>query len=325
MDPIAPATLDVSVVVPVYGGQKTIGALATGVREALDAAGLRWELILVCDRPRDSSWAVARQLADEIPQVTAVRLMRNFGQHPATLAGLRMAQGRVLVTMDEDLQHDPRDIPALIAAAHDVGGIAYGTFPEPQHSFFRNLTSRLTKVILRRYVGSEIGSRATAFRAFGRELRMAFDHYAGERVAIDVLLSWSGASFVCVPCAHAPRADGRSGYTLRKLVAYLGDLLVGYSVAPLRLASTMGLLSFVLAACIVFYVLAVRFIYGAVVPGFAFVALSTALFGGTQLLALGIIGEYLGRLYFASLGKPQYLVAEAHGPAATAVRHVHAR
>jgi glycosyltransferase involved in cell wall biosynthesis len=305
-----PDSLDVSVVIPVYGGEKTIGDLARGIIEVLAAEGLTHELIFVCDRPRDDSWRVARALAREHASVRAIRLLRNFGQHPATLAGLRAARGRWLVTMDEDLQHDPRDVPALLARAREIGGIAYGTFPEPRHSLWRNLTSRLTKAFLRRYVGSGIADRATAFRAFPADLRRAFDQYAGERVAIDVLLSWSGAPFDGVACAHAPRAEGHSGYTFRKLAAYLGDLVVGYSIAPLRWASAVGLLAFVLAAGLVVYVLAVRFAYGQVVPGFAFVAISVAMLSGAQLLALGIIGEYLGRLYFASLGKPQYVIAE---------------
>jgi undecaprenyl-phosphate 4-deoxy-4-formamido-L-arabinose transferase len=125
-----------------------------------------------------------------------------------------------------------------------------------------------------------------------------------------VLLSWSGAPFVCVPAAHAPRATGPSGYTLRKLVAYLGDLVVGYSTAPMRLASVLGLLAMALALGIGAYVLVNWLVHGSAVPGFAFLGLSIAVLGAVQLLALGVIGEYLGRLYFNSLGKPQYVVAE---------------
>ncbi len=124
---VTPA-LDVSVVVPVYGGERTIGPLADGLAASFAAAGLRWELIFVCDRPRDGSWAIASGLAAEREEVSAVLLMRNFGQHPATLLGIRRARGRVIVTMDEDLQHSPADVPALVAAAEAIGGVAYGVF-----------------------------------------------------------------------------------------------------------------------------------------------------------------------------------------------------
>lgn len=318
--PLSASAVDVSVIVPVYGGAQTIGPLCAGIRDEMDRLGWTWEVIFVCDRPRDDSWAVARQLAAADARVSAYLLMRNFGQHPATLHGLRVARGRLLVTMDEDLQHSPRDIEALATAAREIDGIAFGTFEEPQHGWWRNLTSRLAKAFLARYVGTQIASHATAFRAFPAHLRAAFADYRGERVAIDVLLSWSGAPFRSVRAAHAPRASGASGYTLRKLVAYLGDLVVGYSVAPLRLASFFGLAAFGFAMLVAGYVLFNWLRYGSAVPGFAFIALSVALFSGAQLLTLGIIGEYLGRLYFSQLGKPQVVVAaRAPGPDAAAV------
>jgi glycosyltransferase involved in cell wall biosynthesis len=301
----------VSVVIPVYGGEKTIGPLVDGLRTMFAREGMSYEIIVVCDRPRDNSWAVVQELSRTRPELRAYRLQRNFGQHPATLLGLRQARGEYIATMDEDLQHSPEDVPALLAASKEIGGIAFGKFEEPQHGLWRNLTSAMTKWFLARYVGQEIAANASAFRVFPSRLCRAFDHYRGERVAIDVLLSWSGAPIRTVACPHAPRAAGHSGYTLRKLVAYLGDLLMGYSTVPLRMASLSGLVAVGLAAIIGLYVLANWLRHGSAVPGFAFLAMAVAIFSGAQLLALGIIGEYLGRLYFNVLGKPQYFVAEA--------------
>ncbi|MBU6160383.1 MAG: glycosyltransferase family 2 protein [Myxococcales bacterium] len=301
----------ISVVIPVYGGEKTIGPLVDGLRMVFERDDMPYEIIVVCDRPRDNSWAVVQELSRSRPELRAYRLQRNFGQHPATLFGLRQARGEYIATMDEDLQHSPEDVPALLSASREIGGIAFGKFEEPQHGLWRNLTSAMTKWFLARYVGQEIASNASAFRVFPSRLCRAFDHYRGERVAIDVLLSWSGAPIRTVPCPHAPRAAGHSGYTLRKLVAYLGDLLVGYSTVPLRMASLSGLVAVGLAAVIGVYVLVNWLRHGSAVPGFAFLAMAVAIFSGAQLLALGIIGEYLGRLYFNVLGKPQYFVAEA--------------
>lgn len=306
--PVSPL---VSVVIPVYGGEKTIGPLVDGLRTMFARESMPYEIIVVCDRPRDNSWAVVQELSRTRPELRAYRLQRNFGQHPATLFGLRQARGEYIATMDEDLQHSPEDVPALLAASKEIGGIAFGKFEAPQHGLWRNLTSAMAKWFLARYVGQEIASNASAFRVFPARLCRAFDHYRGERVAIDVLLSWSGAPIRTVPCPHAPRAEGHSGYTLRKLVAYLGDLLVGYSTVPLRMASLSGLAAVGLAALIGLYVVINWLRYGSAVPGFAFLAMAVAIFSGAQLLALGIIGEYLGRLYFNVLGKPQYFVAEA--------------
>ncbi|MCB9506864.1 MAG: glycosyltransferase family 2 protein [Myxococcales bacterium] len=298
---------DISVVVPVYGGATTIEALAERVDATMSARGWSYELIFVCDRPRDGSWEVARRLAASGACVRALLLRRNFGQHPATLLGIREARGETIVTMDEDLQHSPEDIPLLVETSRAMSGIAYGIAEELQHAWWRNVTSRTAKWLVARYVGFDARD-VSAFRAFPATLRAAFADYRGERVAIDVLLSWAGAPARAVRCAFAPRAGGESGYTLRKLVAYLGDLLLGYSTAPLRLASWLGLVAVVAAIAIGAYVLANWFVHGSAVPGFAFLALSVAAFSGAQLLALGLIGEYLGRLYFNSLQKPQYLV-----------------
>lgn len=307
------APLDVSVIVPVYGGAKTIGPLSEQLLSVFDDQGWQAELLFVCDAPRDNSWEVARKLAESEARITSIRLMRNFGQHPATLLGIRQARGSTIVTMDEDLQHNPLDLPALVATSRAEGAIVYGMAAELQHAWWRNATSRLAKWFIARYFSMGDAQRISAFRAFPAPARAAFETYRGERVAIDVLLSWSGLPLHPVTCAYAPRAEGESGYTFRKLVRYLSDLLLGYTTAPLRLASYVGLASVFVAMGIGGYAIVNWFIHGSAVPGFAFLALSTAAFAGVQLLALGVMGEYLGRLYFNSLGKPQYLVAERVG------------
>lgn len=305
--------LDVSIVIPVYGGATTIGPLCDAVLEVAAREGWRCEILLVCDAPRDNSWSVASELAKASDAIVAIRLMRNFGQHPATLLGIRQARGRTIVTMDEDLQHNPEDVPLLVATSVAQGAIVYGMAEELQHAWWRNATSRLAKWFIARYFAMGDAQRISAFRAFPVAAREAFATYRGERVAVDVLLSWSGLPLHPVRCAYAPRAEGESGYTFRKLLRYLSDLLLGYTTAPLRLASYTGLLSVLVAIGIGIYAVVNWWLHGSVVPGFAFLALSTAAFAGVQLLALGVMGEYLGRLYFNSLGKPQYLVAEVAG------------
>ncbi|MEO1270268.1 MAG: glycosyltransferase [Myxococcota bacterium] len=308
----APSTAecDASIVVPVYGGAQTLPTLLERIALMAAESKLGVEVLLICDRPRDNSWEVACALVEQYPFARSALLMRNFGQHPATLLGIRMARGDIIVTMDEDLQHDPADIPSLVAAARAQRGIAYGKATTLQHSWWRNFSSRSAKWFLARYVGLDYASDLSAFRAFASELRDAFDQYRSERVAIDVLLSWSGAPIQIVPCQHAARQEGHSGYTLRKLVAYLMDLLLGFSIAPLRLSSLIGLGAVALSISIILFVLLRWLIEGSTVPGFAFLALSVSTFAGIQLLALGVIGEYLGRLYFNSLNRPQYLVQE---------------
>lgn len=302
--------LDVSVVVPVYGGEKTLATLVERVAAVLQDASWTYEIWLICDQPRDRSWEVAAGLAEGRSDTHAIRLMRNFGQHPATLLGIRRARGATIVTMDEDLQHAPEDIPALVRESREHGAIAYGLAEELKHAWWRNATSRVAKWFIARYFRFGDAKRISAFRAFPESARIAFAHYHGERVAIDVLLSWSGLPLRPFTCQYAPRAEGESGYTVRKLVRYLSDLLLGYTTAPLRIASWLGLLAVVIAAFVGLYVFINWMRVGSAVPGFAFLAISLAAFSGIQLLSLGIMGEYIGRLYFNSLSKPQYVVAE---------------
>jgi undecaprenyl-phosphate 4-deoxy-4-formamido-L-arabinose transferase len=305
---LSPKNPAVSIVIPVYGGERTLEALVEGLRGSLEAAGLTFELLLVCDRPRDGSWAIASRLASSDRRVAAVLLGQNYGQHPATLLGIRMAQGTTIVTMDEDLQHSPEEVPRLVVASRASGGIVYGVASRLQHGAWRNFTSRSAKRFLARFVGFSAATDLSAFRAFPARLRDAFERYEGRNVAIDVLLSWSGAATSTMTCEHAPRQGGASGYTLRKLVNYMLDLTVGYSTAPLRVASALGLLSVVVAMLVGLFIVANYLVRGSVVPGFAFIALSVAMFSGVQLLSIGVMGEYLGRLYENSLRKPQYTV-----------------
>ena len=305
--------VDASVVIPVYGGARTLPKLLEQIVEVRQRSGLAIEVLMICDRPRDDSWEVASALVERHPDTRAVLLMRNFGQHPATLLGIREARGDVVVTMDEDLQHSPADIPAMVAAARECRGIVYGKATALRHSWWRNASSRLVKWFLSRYIGIDHAGDLSAFRAFAVELREAFAHYRSERVAIDVLLSWSGAPIRIYPCQHAPREEGESGYTFRKLFAYMMDLLLGFSIAPLRISSMIGLSAVALSIAIALFVVIRWIIEGSTVPGFAFLALTLSTFAGIQLLALGVIGEYLGRLYFNNLGRPQYLVREVRG------------
>lgn len=309
----APRKPDVSVVVPVYGGEKSLRPLTQQLLEVAKQESWEIEILFICDRPRDQSWEVARTLAEETPEVQAALLMRNFGQHPATLLGVRMSRGDVIATMDEDLQHNPQDLPDLVNAVRKNRGIAYGVPNKPQHAPWRNATSWLAKWFLSWYIDARLARSMSAFRAFDHHLRRAFQHYRSERVAIDVLLSWTGAPIDVLTCQHAPRENSESGYTWGKLIKYLGDLWLSFSVAPLRFASLLGLGNFFFAVVLGSYVFIRRVIQDNPVPGFAFLALFAAILGGSQLLALGVIGEYLGRMYFNDLRRPQYLVSQIAG------------
>jgi glycosyltransferase involved in cell wall biosynthesis len=301
----------VSVVVPVYNGTATLAELVRQLGEAL--RDRPHEILLVNDGSSDGSWEQIEELARLHEEVRGIDLLRNYGQHNALLAGVRAARFPVVVTLDDDLQNPPAEIPKLLAALTEGNDVVYGSAPDPQHGFGRNLATRLAKLALRPAIGSEIARHASAFRAFRTDLRDAFADFRGPDVSLDVLLSWGTNRFGAVPVAHHPRKDGRSNYTFGRLASHALTVLTGFSTRPLRIASVIGL-SFTLFGLAVLVLVLVRyFVEGDKVPGFPFLASLIAILSGVQLLTLGVIGEYLARVHLRVLDRPPYAIRDEIG------------
>jgi glycosyltransferase involved in cell wall biosynthesis len=299
----------VSVVVPVYNSESTLGPLAARLQAVKARAGII-ELILVNDGSRDRSWAVIQELAAAHDWIYGMDLMRNYGQHNALLAGIRAALGDIVVTMDDDLQNPPEELPRLLETLDQGYDVVYGAPDAEQHGAFRNLASRITKIVLQGAMGAETARNVSAFRAFRTRLRDAFREYRGPYVSIDVLLTWGTTRFTAIRVKHFPRAAGASNYTVRKLVTHAFNMMTGFSTAPLQLASLVGFV-FTLFGLGILAVVLIRYLMnGASVPGFPFLASIIAIFAGAQLFALGIIGEYLARLHFRMMDRPTYTVGD---------------
>ncbi len=295
-------------VVPVYNGRETLSELVARVDAAVSPIAAEHEILLVNDGSPDGSWTTIVELAEQYEAVRGLNLMRNFGQHNATLAGIREAAHPIVVTLDDDLQHPPEAIPDLVARVDADTDVVYGAPLHPEHGFMRGLVTYVTKLGLQNAMGSDAARKVNAFRAFHRDLRDAFAAYSGPYVSIDVLLSWGASRFAFVPFQHERRAVGRSNYTVRGLVSYSLNMLTGFSTRPLRLASLVGFAFSLLGIVILAEVLIRRLVQGNPVPGFPFLASVVAIFAGAQLFALGIIGEYLARMYFRVIDKPPYAV-----------------
>jgi glycosyltransferase involved in cell wall biosynthesis len=305
----------VSVVIPVYRGERTLPVLVEQLRPVLASRGAAFEIILVNDGSPDGSWNVIEMLAARWPEVVGVALSRNYGQHNALLCGIRRAGHEIVLTLDDDLQHPPEDAPRLLAMLTNDVDVVYGVPRQERHGRWRDAASVMVKWALRYVVGTETARHVSAFRAFRTRLRDGFAAYASPFVSIDVLLSWTTTRYATVVVRHGPRRIGASGYNFPKLAAHALNLLTGYSVAPLTLASLVGLGATVfglvaLAFCVVRALLA-----GATVPGFLFLASIITIFSGTQMFALGIVGEYLGRMYLRTMERPTYVVRQETPPA----------
>jgi glycosyltransferase involved in cell wall biosynthesis len=316
-DPRAPAPLPagVSAVVPVYNGEQTLGELVTRLEPVLKdgpAAG-GFELILVNDASRDRSWDVIRDLSARHPWVTGIDLMRNYGQHNALLCGVRAARFDMVVTLDDDLQNPPEEIPKLLAKLADGFDVVYGPPERQQHGLLRGLASSITKLVLQGAMGAETARNISAFRAFRTSLRGAFDHYRSPLVNLDVLLTWATTRFVAVKVRHEARRHGVSNYTVGKLVLHALNMATGFSTWPLRLASYGGFAFTLLGVAVFVFVVARYLAQGTPVQGFPFLASIIAIFSGAQLFALGVIGEYLARVHLRGMERPTYAVRSQTG------------
>lgn len=304
----------VSIVVPVYNSEATLAALVERLERVLVQVAERHEVLLVNDGSRDSSWRVVQSLARSRPSVRGIDMLRNYGQHNALLCGIRAARFEVVVTLDDDLQNPPEEIPRLIAELEAGVDVVYGAPERERHGFVRDLASRATKLALQKSMGAETARSVTAFRAFRTELRSAFADYRNPYVSIDVLLTWATTRFRAIRVRHDERAAGRSNYTWRKLAVHALNMITGFTVLPLQLAGLVGFAFAAFGIGVLAYVVGRYMLYGSPVQGFTFLTSIVAIFSGAQLFALGIIGEYLARMHFRTMDRPSYAVRSETPP-----------
>jgi glycosyltransferase involved in cell wall biosynthesis len=298
----------VSIIVPAYNSSQILPDLIGRLLPVARSLNMPFEVILVNDSSSDGTWDVIRDLAARNTGVRGICLMRNYGQHNALLAGLRAAHFATTATLDDDLQHPPEELPKLMEKLGEDFDVVYG-FPEKQtHGLLRNLASAATKIALQSAMGAESARHVSAFRVFKTDLRRAFDAYQSPFVSLDVLLTWGTTNFGFVRVKHNERPLGRSTYTVWKLIRHALNMMTGFSVLPLQLASIMGFVFSFGGFVVLAYVL-LRFMwYGSTVAGFPFVASIIAIFSGAQLFALGILGEYLARIHLRLMDKPSYVI-----------------
>jgi glycosyltransferase involved in cell wall biosynthesis len=297
----------ISVVTPVYNGEASIAELCQRLEEVLPQISAQHEVILVDDGSQDRSWETISELCSRSPVVRGLNLMRNYGQHNALLCGIRAAKYDLVVTMDDDLQHPPEEIPRLLARLEEGFDVVYGAPKAEQNGLMRALASRITRLALGAAVGSDVAKNVSAFRVFRTQLREAFADYQSSFVSIDVLLTWATTRFGAITVPFQPRRSGSSNYTFTKLVRHALDMMTGFSTMPLQLASLIGFSCTLFGIGVLFYVVG-RYLLEGSIPGFPFLASIVAIFSGAQLFALGVIGEYLARMHFRTMNRPVYMV-----------------
>jgi glycosyltransferase involved in cell wall biosynthesis/ribosomal protein S18 acetylase RimI-like enzyme len=305
----------VSVVIPVFNSAETVAEVVRHSREVLAECASAHEFVLVEDGSADASWERIEELV--AADVRGIQLARNYGQHNALLAGIRAARCEVVVTIDDDLQNPPEEIPRLLAALGPDCDVVYGEPIAKRQGFGRRLA---TQVIVRALgvLGGKTAPMVSSFRAFRTDLREGFAAYTGPDVSIDGLLTWRTDRFCSVQVRHDPRAHGDSNYSLIKLVRHALTMVTAFSTRPLRIASTLGFLVILFGVAVFAYVLIRFFTEGDGVPGFPFLASIISIFAGAQLFAIGVIGEYLARMHVRVMARPSYSIRAEVGPGLSA-------
>jgi glycosyltransferase involved in cell wall biosynthesis len=302
--------MNLSIVVPVYHGEVYVVPLVKRLNKVLPGIAKKYEIILVNDGSPDASWAVIEEMVKKYKWVKGICLMRNYGQHNATLCGIRSARYELIVTMDQDLQHPPEGIPVLLAKIEEGFDVVYGAPKKLPQSFWRNVLTANIKRLLASVMGVPSVQNISAFRLFRTHLRSAFNNFQSPSLTVDVLLSWGTSRFSSVQVDVASAES--SNYNFSALVKATMLILTGYSTMPLRLASWIGFFMTLFGLVVFLYVVFLYFTVGSL-PGFPFLASIIALFGGAQLFALGIFGEYLARIFDRSMDRPSYVIHSAIG------------
>jgi undecaprenyl-phosphate 4-deoxy-4-formamido-L-arabinose transferase len=298
--------LTYSIVVPVFNSEASLPELHSRLSEVMQATGQEYELIFVDDGSRDQSWETLRSIKAADPvHVTAIRLAKNFGQHSATFCGFNFAKGEWVITIDDDLQIPPEEIPKLIRKMEETDAeLVYGIYERKKHSLVRNLGSAYFKKMSSLMGRSGDGS---SFRLIsGNIIRSILIHYQNF-VFIDEILHWYTDFIAMEKVEHQPRKYKRSGYSTRKIWGMLANIMIYYTTVPLKLMVYGGVISsaFFFVLSLIF---AVKKVFYDVPLGYTSLIVAILFSTSLILLSLGILGEYLSRIYMVQNKKPLYSV-----------------
>ncbi len=301
----------ISIVAAFYNEADSIAAFFRETRAVMHTLDARVEYVCVNDGSRDNTLELLRAQMKSAPDIRIVNLARNFGKEAAISAGLAHARGDAVIVIDADLQDTPSLIPAFVARWREGYDVVYGVrVSRASDTFLKRLTARMFYALFNRLTDVKIPSGAGDFRLMDRRVVDAVLALPERNRFMKGLFAWVGFRQTGVEFARGPRAGGRSGWNYRKLTSFAIDGLTSFSIAPLRLASLAGIVISLLGFAYAAFLVARTLLFGVDVPGYASVMVVTMFLGGVQLCCLGVIGEYIGRLYMEAKGRPLYIVAD---------------
>jgi len=300
---------NISIVVPVFNAAPALPELQLTIDKVMTGLQLEYKLILVDDGSEDNSWEVIKEIKSKYPEkVTAIKMAKNFGQHNALFAGFRHSKGDCVITMDDDLQHPPDEIPTLINCANETGAdLVYGISQFYKRPFMRKFLRWGFRVLNR--MTADTSSEGSSFRLLRRELVNKLIQHNQEFVFTDELASWYTASITYIKVRHDPSRLSQSRYPFSRLSKLYYNLVFGYNAFLLRLITTLGITSSAISFLVGIFFLIKKLFFNIRI-GFTGIVVSITFTGGVILLSIGIIGEYMRRMYNIMNAKPQSSISE---------------
>ena len=304
--------VDISVVIPVYKSQDCLSELAKRLTDVLDGLGKSYEIVLVNDCSPDGSWEKIVELSNIYDKIKGVNLRKNFGQDCAIMAGLNNSSGKCVIIMDDDLQHDPADIPALYNGL-DGYDVCYALFESKKQSWFKNLGSWFNGKVAEIVIKKPQKIYLSPFKAIKREVINEIIKYDGPYPYIDGLLFRTTRNISQVKIEHHGRYAGKGNYNLIKSIRVWMRLATNFSVLPLRIATILGFIASIIGFLLALYFIIRHFLNGRAPVGWASLIITLLFMGGIQLIAIGAVGEYIGRLFMFYGKEPQFIIREIIG------------
>lgn len=301
----------ISFVIPCYRSEKTLEHVVTEIRDKMKTlTDYSYEVILVNDCSPDGTLAVIRRLCEADDAVKGISFARNFGQHSALMAGLRQSAGDYVVCLDDDGQTPADEVDKLLAKLDEGFDAVYAQYQHKQHSLFRNLGSKVNELMTRVMLDKPRELYVSSYFAVRRFVVEDMIRYENSFPYVIGLVLRATKNITNVTVQHREREEGRSGYTLKKLLGLWFNGFTAFSVKPLRIATTLGVISASMGFLYGIYTIVKRFINPAVPMGFSALMAALVFFGGMIMIMLGMIGEYIGRIYISMNNSPQYVIRE---------------
>ncbi len=301
----------VSFVIPCYRSEKTVGHVVAEIEETMNAMNkYEYEIVLVNDCSPDGTFQTIKSLCAEKKYVKGINFARNFGQHSALMAGLRYSDGDYVVCLDDDGQTPADEVGKLLEKLEEGYDAVYASYAHKQHSLFRNMGSRVNDWMTRVMLGKPKELQVSSYFAVQNFIVEDMIKYENSYPYVIGLVLRATKNVVNVPVNHREREEGRSGYTMKKLLALWLNGFTAFSVLPLRLATTIGVGCAGLGFIYGIYTIVKKFINPEVPMGFSSVMAALVFFGGMIMVMLGLVGEYIGRIYISMNNSPQYVIRE---------------